>query len=292
MTQSSSLSMYEVLSMGQMFENLKAKLTQPLPAGIFKFCAASETIGYVSKDVAMKMATISSEFRLEDDRLIISDEALATEQTRTVAMRKAAALLHQLGIVKNPASELVDVKAGPLDPVFCQAPRELTRVLGLMTTSVRVTGYDQEGRIVLGKRLQSKAIGGGLWDSLTAGLVKASEEPKQALFRELFEEAGLVADDVELTEGARFVQELVVPEGFLREQVLTFDAQIKPGLTPKNYDGQVTEFKSFTPEELVRAAEADEMMYAAGIASIESLCRRADRRIDDHWLRYRGQIWI
>ena len=122
MTQS-SLSMYEVLSLESVYKELKEKLTQPLPEGIFLFKAAGETIGYLSKDVALKMATISSEFRVENNQLIMADDALVTMQTKTNAMRKAAALLHQLGIVKNPASELVDVKAGPLDPVFCQAPR-------------------------------------------------------------------------------------------------------------------------------------------------------------------------
>lgn len=291
MTQS-SLSMYEVLSLESVYKELKEKLTQPLPEGIFLFKAAGETIGYLSKDVALKMATISSEFRVENNQLIMADDALVTMQTKTNAMRKAAALLHQLGIVKNPASELVDVKAGPLDPVFCQAPRELTRVLGLMTTSVRVTGYDEAGRMIFGKRLNEKPIGGGLWDSMTAGLVKASEEPKQALYRELYEEAGFVAEDVELTEGARFVQELIVPEGFLREQVLSFDATINKGLTPHNYDGQVSEFMAMTPEEIVKSIQAGEMMYAAGIAAIESIERRAGRRIEDRWLRYRGQIWI
>ena len=128
-----------------------------------------------------------------------------------------------------------------------------------MTTSIRLTAYDKEGRTVLARRRPGKVIGGGLWDSLAAGLVKASEEPEHALYRELFEEAGLSADDLTVVESARFVQEMPVPEGYLREVVRNYEGRLKEGVRFENRDGEVAEFKAFDPFEALRMAEQEKL---------------------------------
>ena len=161
-----------------------------------------------------------------------------------------------------------------------------------MTTSIRLTAYDKEGRTVLARRRPGKIIGGGLWDSLAAGLVKASEEPEHALYRELFEEAGLSADDLTVVESARFVQEMPVPEGYLREVVRNYEGRLKEGVRFENRDGEVSEFAAFDCLEALRMAEQEKVMYAAGIGIAETTMTHMGQRIEEKWLHYKGQVII
>ncbi len=273
------------------YEVLKARINQPVPADYVPFCAGKEIIGCVKKTLAMKLAGSTSDFRLMD-KLYLAEENCATVVLRTAAMQKAARILSELGELPSEVGELVDIRATVYDGVFCQAPRLLCRKLGLMTTSIRLTAYDKEGRVVLARRRPGKTIAGGLWDSLAAGLVKASEEPEHALYRELYEEAGLSADDLEVKESARFVQEFPVPEGYLREVVKNYVGSLKEGATPVNRDGEVSEFAAFDCHEALRMAEQEKLMYAAGVGIAETTMIHLGQRIEEKWLHYRGQIII
>lgn len=273
------------------YEVLKARINQPVPADYVPFCAGKEIIGCVKKTLAMKLAGSTSDFRLMD-KLYLAEENCATVVLRTAAMQKAARILSELGELPSEVGELVDIRATVYDGVFCQAPRLLCRKLGLMTTSIRLTAYDKEGRVVLARRRPGKTIAGGLWDSLAAGLVKASEEPEHALYRELYEEAGLSADDLEVKESARFVQEFPVPEGYLREVVKNYVGSLKEGATPVNRDGEVSEFAAFDCHEALRMAEQEKLMYAAGLGIAETTMIHLGQRIEEKWLHYRGQVII
>ena len=278
-------------SVRETYEVLKARVTQPVSAEFVQFLWGKELLGVVKKTLAMKLAGATSDFRLSEC-LRLSAEAEANEITRTAAMQKAAALLASMGEMPEDAGELVDVRTGIYDKPFCQAPRLLCRKLGLMTDSIRLTAYDAQGRVVLALRRADKPIGGGLWDSLAAGLVKASEKTEQALYRELFEEAGLTSVDVEIKESARFVQTLPVPEGYLREIVRNYEGVLKEGVKLQNRDGEVAEFKAFDPFEALRMAEQEKLMYAAGLGIAETQLTRMGHRIEEKWLHYRGQILI
>ncbi len=278
-------------SVYETYEVLKDRLNQPIPSDYVRFCAGKEIIGCVKKTLAMKLAGATSDFRLMD-KLYLGEESCRTETLRTAAMQKAARILAELGELPDDAGELVDVRATVYDDVFCQAPRLLCRKLGLMTTSVRLTAYDKDGKVVLARRRPGKPIAGGVWDSLAAGLVKASEKPEHALYRELFEEAGLSSDDVDIKESARFVQELPVPEGYLREVVKNYEGHLKEGANPVNRDGEVSEFGSFDCHEALRMAEQEKLMYAAGLGIAETTMIHLGQRIEEKWLHYRGQVII
>lgn len=272
------------------YTGIKEKIVQTAPVGFIRFADKKETIGYIRKDIAVKLAGATSDFRLSDV-LAFSDEAGVSATTRTQALRKAADLLAMLKLLpEGISSELVDIRLSVYDPIYCQAPRNLARVMGLLTTSVRLNAYDADGLLLLAQRAANKTVDASKWDSLAAGLVKASEQPQQALFRELYEEAGLTTSDVKISEGARFVQEFSVPEGMVREIVMSFDAEVKAGVHPMNRDGSVDAFKSMDLTEALAKAEAGEVMYAAAISICESTMRRLGSPIDEKWLHYRGQF--
>ena len=131
-------------SVYQTYTVLKDRLTQPIPKDFVRFQAGGEIIGCVKKTLAMKLAGSTSDFRLTE-RLTLTDDNCRSVTARTAAMQKAARILADFGELPDDAGELVDVRATVYDSVFCQAPRLLCRKLGLMTTSIRLTAYDEEG---------------------------------------------------------------------------------------------------------------------------------------------------
>ena len=125
----------------------------------------------------------------------------------------------------------------------------LFRPLGLPTVCVRLWILEGE-RFWLGKRSATKRIGPGLWDSPVGGLLSGEESPREALFREAYEEAGLDLQALPLTEGPRFEEDRLVPEGRLVETTVNRVLRVStpPVLTAR--DGEVERFESFSVEEV------------------------------------------
>ena len=102
----------------------------------------------------------------------------------------------------------------------------------------------------------------------------------------------MTSDDVRIRESARFVQELPVPEGYLREVVRNYEAVIKEGVHFVNRDGEVSEFARFDCQEALRMAEQEKLMYAAGVGIAETTMIHMGQRIEEKWLHYKGLVII
>ena len=143
--------MVDTAKVMSVYSSIKEKVVQTAPEGFIRFADKKETIGYVRKDIAMKLAGTTSDFRLTDV-LSFSDATVGSEASRTLALRKAADILGKLNLLPEGVSnELVDIRLSVYDGTYCQAPRNLARVLGLLTTSVRLNAYDAQGDFLLAK---------------------------------------------------------------------------------------------------------------------------------------------
>lgn len=147
----------------------------------------------------------------------------------------------------SPLGEKLPLRSG--DETIALVDRRLFRPLGLPTVCVRLWILEGE-RFWLGKRSATKRIGPGLWDSPVGGLLSGEESPREALFREAYEEAGLDLQALPLTEGPRFEEDRLVPEGRLVETTVNRVLRVStpPVLTAR--DGEVERFESFSVEEV------------------------------------------
>ena len=101
----------------------------------------------------------------------------------------------------------VDENDNPIGPIG----RDDSRKTGARYRIVRVSVEDNNGNVLLQKRLDTKKTYPGCWDTSAGGNIDYGESYEDAAKRELREEVGI--GDVELTEAAYFYGEMVDPVG-------------------------------------------------------------------------------
>lgn len=146
--------------------------------------------------------------------------------------------------------------------------RAAVRLLGIKTFAVHLVGRTIDGKYWLQCRAKHKAVDPGLWDTLVGGLVSAGEDFFTALARETNEEAGLMIQQLTPTgrEGVLDICQPLSP-GFHRymvEDVYWYEYQIPEQVMPNNQDGEVSDFKVCSPDELV------ELIAQGKVTSISS----------------------
>jgi isopentenyldiphosphate isomerase len=267
------------------YEHLKKEVKQEVPSTMVRFVAGKETLGYINKDTAMRLCSYTSDFRLTNV-LTMSEVAAADFASRNKALNEAYEILLRCDLAyKN--DELLDIRPAPFEPVWARVPRGLCRVMGLLTQSVHLTAYDAKGRLVMGKRAMEKKVAPGQWDCLAAGLVATCEEVEAAVYREAYEEAGLTTAELAIADGGHYIEERLVPEGWLREHVVNFDVTLNQDAKLNNHPDDVSEFAAKTEEEMLDLVRHGQVIPGSALCMIESLSRRKGKRLDDGFFSYR-----
>ena len=78
--------MVDMVKVMSTYTDIKEKIIQTAPAGFIRFADKKETIGYIRKDIAVKLAGATSDFRLTEV-LSFSDESGISAATRTQALQ-------------------------------------------------------------------------------------------------------------------------------------------------------------------------------------------------------------
>lgn len=274
------LSTSEVLAA---YEALKSRVNEPCPQSLIRFSAGKDIFGYVEPKTAVELASYTGCFRLTET-LSLSSSAQLSFTTRTQAFALAHEQLLLTGKAK-PSRELLEVRLSVLDQPSARAPRGVVRALGLLTQSVHLVAWKGE-EVILSQRSADRAVGAGLWDTTAAGMVAAGEALTAALYREAWEEAGLISHEMTLTKGGSFVYRAKVPEGWMQEEMIVFDAKLKDSALPMNRDGSVQRFQAKTLDEVLVLIQENKMMLGSAVCILESWLRRHGAAPEDSFMRY------
>ena len=164
-------------------------------------------------------------------------------------------------------------------PPLALIERAASRFWGTLTFGAHANGYvaNAAGRpthLWIARRSAHKATDPGKFDNLIGGGVPYGQTPFEALVREGFEEAGLDAD---VMHGAALgsVIELAcdITEGFMHEQLHSFDLRLPAGLTPINQDGEVAELRCMPIDEAIALAAGDAMTVDASLVTLDFALR-------------------
>jgi 8-oxo-dGTP pyrophosphatase MutT (NUDIX family) len=213
------------------------------------------------------------DFRVEDSGV----QLIAAE--RDAALARSNAALRELGLIvawRNETYAIVErLGATPLALI----ERAASRFWGTLTFGAHANGYvaDATGRpthLWIARRSAYKATDPGKLDNLIGGGVPFGQTPREALVREGFEEAGL---DAETMRGAQrgSVIELAcdIAEGFMHEQLHSFDLRLPAGVTPVNQDGEVAELRCLPIDEALALAAGDAMTVDASLVTLDFALR-------------------
>ncbi|HEY1059904.1 MAG TPA: NUDIX domain-containing protein [Limnobacter sp.] len=163
--------------------------------------------------------------------------------------------------------------------VIAHAERALFKWLGLCSEAVHVHVETPDGLVWLGVRSDRKTENPGMLDNLCAGGVCNGETPEATLSRELLEEAGLTLNDFEQLEWLygpdaplRMNRPLLVG-GWHHEWVHVVRAVIKPGVWPRNQDGEVQAFNLMSRAACIQVVNDGRLTPDAGLCTALALSK-------------------
>ena len=159
--------------------------------------------------------------------------------------------------------------------------RAAARFWGTLTFGAHANGYvvDAAGRpthLWIARRALTKATDPGKLDNLVGGGVPHGQAPFETLVREGFEEAGLGPELMRgATPGRTIELRCDIAEGFMHEQIHTFDLCLPAGLHPVNQDGEVAELRRWPINEALALAAGDAMTTDASLVTLDFALRRS-----------------
>lgn len=119
-------------------------------------------------------------------------------------------------LANDPAVEMVDIVDDD-DQVVMTVPRAEMRARRLQHRAVSIAVTSSDGRLLVHRRADDKDLWPGMWDMAAGGVVAAGETYDDAACRELAEELGVVAGEVEHLGEGRFRDDSValIGRGYL-----------------------------------------------------------------------------
>ncbi|WP_143000514.1 DUF4743 domain-containing protein [Pelistega sp. MC2] len=156
---------------------------------------------------------------------------------------------------------------------FAHIERTATRPLGLLTQAIHMNAWTPEGKIFLSLRSPTKQTDPNKWDTLSGGLLNAHDTLESGLIRETFEEAGLRESQLTLRTDIRSIDTVrrPLPEGYQVEEILTSDCILEPHIHPQNQDGEVSEIRIFSIDEVIQLMCNDQVTAEAMVVLINSI---------------------
>jgi len=238
--------------------------------------------GYVDEGRYRRLAAFSDVFAAAGGGLALQARWRGAK-ARTAALATVARALAGEGALTAWRDERYAVARRFATPPLFLVERAAARYLGIQTYAAHANGLVGSGpaaRVWLARRSPTKPIDPGWLDNLVGGGMAAGEAPLATLVREAWEEAGIPAD---IASSARPVGALtierVVPDGYQREVIHAYDLVLPPGFVPANQDGEVTEHRLVTFDELApmlcKTEGSDAVTLDATLVSVDCLRRHA-----------------
>ena len=142
------------------------------------------------------------------------------------------------------------------DSVIGTMTRAESKKLGKRYRVVRIVVMDEDGKLLIQKRVATKDSYPNCWDNAAAGHVDSGENYDMAALRELEEEIGVMGFD--LTEVKYFYSEIISPKG----QKMNRFTKIYSVIIPREYsfvcqESEVSEVKWVTVTQLKKLVDDD-----------------------------------
>lgn len=243
-----------------------AAAREAVPAGWLRWgLPGAEALGWLAPaHVAPLLQALPQCHPAGDSQLIWAAQNLTLAE-RSQQMQDAARRLRALGLIPGWRDEAYACEQ-PVQtpehqrgaPLF-EMERAAFRFFGLQSRAAHINGFSSDGRLWCGRRSPDKATDPGLLDNLAAGGLPAGESLALCAQRELYEEAGVPAEIASAIrdQGAIHVRRPVA-EGLHDEVLQVFHLDLPLGFTPRNQDGEVSEFLCLSRAEALARCQAGE----------------------------------
>ncbi len=262
---------------------------QPPQKARFDFEIDGDLVGSIEQKLAEALVQEVDGLALEGSQLSLTPRC---GPDSSAVLRQMACWLHDHGHIQHWRNELLRV-TGQSGQVRAMVERAAARALGIRTFAVHLNAFVQTPGeslpcLWVQQRALNKATDPGKWDTTVGGLVAGDESFALSLEREAFEEAGLditalrkTGCEVTTVESLRVQRPL--PEGFMVEELLSWEIDLPPTYSPVNQDGEVFQFALWPFEQVLEGLEQGQFTLEAQLVLTTSLLARLKRREDAHW---------
>jgi len=241
------------------------------------FSVNGKVVGSVARAHLGALRAWPQWLQVDDARVALHAEAA----TLDAVLAELNAELRRRGLIRAWRDEPFALR----DPTGGSQPatleRAATRFWGTLTLGAHANGYvaDAHGRpthLWIAQRSASKATDPGKYDNLIGGGVPAGQTPAQALVREGWEEAGLLATQMSAANaGSVLCLQRDIPEGLQFEWLYAYDLRLPEGLVPQNQDGEVAGFRCLPLDEALALAAGEQMTVDAALVTLDFALRHA-----------------
>jgi 8-oxo-dGTP pyrophosphatase MutT (NUDIX family) len=203
----------------------------------------------------------------------------AEEASRDALLAEIHEALREDGLILAWRDETYPVLTRLGAPPLARIERAAARFWGTLTFGAHCNGFvaDRRGRptqLWIARRSMHKPTDPGRLDNLVGGGVPDGQTPFETLVREGFEEAGLDETTMRRAQPGRVIAlRCDIVEGFMQEDLHTFDLALERDRVPANQDGEVESIRCLTVAEAIDCAAAGEMTVDAALVTLDFALR-------------------
>ncbi|MGP1397771.1 MAG: DUF4743 domain-containing protein [Inquilinaceae bacterium] len=255
------------------------------PAAFRPFLIDGARYGSVSVDLMPRLIDIADIFVRAGDGLALRP-GLDGFDRRGAAMAAVVERLADKGDLPGLRGENYPVVRNWGDTPAFKIDRAAVTLFGLRAFGVHVNGFVGSGddrTMWIGRRAPDRLVEPGKLDNLVGGGQPYGLSVAENLIKEAAEEAGL-SRALALTArpvGA-VVYAMAVPGGLRRDTLFLYDLELPADVTPRNRDGEVTEFLAMPVGEVAaRVRDTDDFKFNVPLVLIDFLIRHGHVGPDD-----------
>ena len=241
------------------------------PATRVPFFIAGHAVGSVAHAHVATLQRWPAWLRAAPGRI----ELIADDAARNEALASINHTLREEGLVRAWRDESYAIVSLCSGLRLARTERAAARFWGTLTVGAHANGFvaNADGRpthLWIAQRSPHKATDPGLHDNLIGGGVADGQNPRAALVREGWEEAGLRSEQMAPARPGRVIRLCRdVPEGLQLEDLHSFDLRLPAGTTPQNQDGEVARFDRLPVAQALALAAGDTMTVDAALVTLD-----------------------
>ncbi|HUH59567.1 MAG TPA: DUF4743 domain-containing protein [Candidimonas sp.] len=258
--------------LGARYQQLIKRIQQLPPVGSRPLTVAGRVAGWITAKATSHLEGLPG-IHIGNEAVHIT-ASMPQRLPLDAVLAQLAMALKDTGCLRGWRNELLDVygegrRLGAME-------RAAMRPLGLLTKAVHLNAWSPDGRLWVARRALDKSTDPGMWDTLVGGLAGAGENLDTALLRESHEEAGLEPAHIQGRDATRIILRMHrrLPEGYQVEDVLVSDCVLAESVTPRNMDGEVSEVRLVTVDELWTMVEEGAFTREAELVILDGLKHR------------------
>ena len=237
------------------------------------FFIAGAQVGWVSDDIAERMARWHEYFKVEGDSVSFRD-GLKDVEARSKALAEAGAALVVYQALPRNRKELCPVMESFGSPSLLRMDRAWLQSFSVTSYGVHINGYVDtvDGpELWIGVRSNNREVAPGKLDNMVAGGLPVGLSLMDNVVKEAAEEASVPEDLARLAQPVGVITYMMnARNGLRRDMLFVYDLKLPDSFTPENTDGEISGFVRWPARQALRVVdETEEFKFNVNLVLID-----------------------